>query len=365
MKLRTRGIRKAALGISAGVLALASALFQTTAAQAAGGWENMTQPLPYGWKADDAQVLALGPDSVVLMETEETCPIGCEVSSHLWDRTGGSWVPKPPTPSDIYKFEAIAGTATDDVWTFGGPDFGYPSAYHWNGTAWTRRGFTGPFFPHAGVATARGQLMAAGTQTVSGYSRPAVQRWTGTAWSPVTVLPAPAGKNVSVDAIHQAAPNDIWVVGETTVSSGTTEMYVARFNGTTWTQVAAPKLTAGFDYLRNQVAGTSTDLWITGKKSADGCHTSLRFNGTVWSTLPTCGGLAVTTVVKYRGEWIGGGDASFGLRKWTGAAWTPLTAPAAGATVRRLTAEPGDGALWATGSDANGIFASRLPGAVS
>ncbi|MFJ7156738.1 hypothetical protein ACIQUQ_17545 [Streptomyces sp. NPDC101118] len=365
MNIRTRGIRKAAFALSAGLLALTSALFQATTAQAAGGWETVTQPLPIPQTVAKAQVLPVSATSTVLIERWAGCPIaGCDSDAYMFHRDGTGWQAKPAGPADQYPSSFVAGTAADDVWTFGSGDWGGQWANHWDGTAWTSRAVdTGyAFTAKDGVAPARGELLLAGSVYSGGVDRPAVRRLSGTTWTN-TVLPAPAGKNTRLESMLRLAANDIWVVGETTVSTGTTEMYVARFNGTAWSQLPAPKLTAPFDYVSNTIAGTANDIWINGKQTTDGCFTTLRWDGTVWKTVPVCGAGTVNTLAKYGSDWVAGGSATFGLRKWNGTAWTPLTAPrTTGTTVTELTADPAAGALWATGTDASGFFVSRLAG---
>ncbi|MEV6951759.1 hypothetical protein [Streptomyces sp. NPDC051183] len=366
MKFRIRDVRKLAMGAAAGVLAFAAALLPAPGAQAAGNWQFVQQPLPYNVAVDGASVVPFSATSAVITEHEGLCGIGgCWLPEYVWTWNGSTMTPQQASHGYDYPEGRTTGTAADDLWSFGYPGgIANGGVEHWNGSTWTTYGFPDRFSGGSdAIAVTRGEVLTIGIESSTSTRRPAVGRWSGGAWS-VTVLPSPAGKHVDLDAIHQAGPNDIWVTGETTVAKGVTEMYVARFNGTTWTQVAAPALNAPYDLVNQQMAGTSTDLWITGKKTKDGCFTSLRFNGTSWTTVPTCDGTEISSVVKYGTTWIANGGST-GLRKWTGTAWSPLPSPrTTGTTVTRFTAEPGGAGFWTVGKDTTGLFVSRFSGAL-
>ncbi|MFJ6794759.1 hypothetical protein [Streptomyces sp. NPDC091268] len=364
MKFRIRELRKLAMGATAGLLAFAAALLPAQGAQAAGSWQFVQQPIPGGYSTGGATILPFSATSAVLTEHEGPCGIGgCWLPEYVWTWNGSTTTAQRASHGYDYPEGRTAGTAPDDLWSFGYPGgIANGGVEHWNGSAWTTYSFPATFSGGSdSIAVTRGEVLTIGTDSTTSVGRPAVGRWAGGAWK-VTVLPSPAGKNVDLDAIHQAGPNDIWVVGETQMGQGVTEMYVARYNGTTWTQVPAPALNAPYDLVRQQIAGTSTDLWITGKKTKDGCFTSLRFNGTTWTTVPTCDGTAISSVVKYGATWIANGGST-GLRKWTGTAWSPLPSPRTTSTaVTRFTAEPGGAGFWTVGRDATGLFVSRFTG---
>ncbi|MCX5375011.1 hypothetical protein [Streptomyces sp. NBC_00091] len=350
------------LAVMAGAALLA--LSGTGSAQAAApGWQDLTQPLPAGSSPlREAYALPFSASSATIVEAQTPCPIGgCGADTLQWEWNGTSAVSKPKGPYQYERGAKMAGTGPDDLWFLTYSDEGFGTGLdHWDGTAWTSPAFPSYFQPSQLLGTAPGELLVAGYEYFN-PGRPIVAKWSGGVWSQ-TFLPAPGGKRVKLRAIHQTGPNEIWVSGETETTSVTSEMYVARFNGTSWTQVTVPKLT-GTSYYSQQIAGTSTDLWFTGMKTdVDKCWTSLRYNGSAFTTVRTCDGTSIHTVVKHNGTWIADGGTT-GLRKWTGTAWTPIAAPrTTGTGIRQLTPEPGGAAYWASGWDANGPFVARFTG---
>ena len=194
-----------------------------------------------------------------------------------WDGTAWSSVTTPsPNPSGVGpgSFTAIAARSANDVWAVGSysPRRHVTAAFaiHFDGTAWSLvpmpAGLQVWSVTSVGAsdAWAVGQLNPA---TVQDTIQPAMVHWNGTAWS-VVAGPAIPGNGGYLRGVSARATGDVWAVGPQLLGD---TPYVAplteHWDGTRWTQVAAPNAGAPDLWAVSGRPGT-THTWTVGNQAA-------------------------------------------------------------------------------------------------
>lgn len=209
---------------------------------------------------------------------------------------------------------SIHGSSTDNVWAAG------HGLWRYDGRRWTNL-FPPPYSEHNGV-------WVAGKDDVFVTTASRVLRWDGAVWD--TMMPRVSGRGFN--AVWGAGPNDVFVVGGTWNTAlqktdghvwhwdgaqwdsvkytgqylskvwGTSGSdvyavgqngFVARWDGTSWTQVAQGLTTMSL----NAVWGTGPDdVWVAGGGYQGGGpqSTVLHWDGAAWSLVPTGGPRVVT-----------------------------------------------------------------------
>jgi hypothetical protein len=266
-------------------------------------------------------------------------PTGGSFHSLALRYNGTAWrtVPRTGLPGDD-TLRGVDAISAGDVWAVGEHRAGIGSyetmAVHWNGTTWTREptpnGNPASINNMYGVTAAGGTVWAVGTYVdpsssinrrklilqrtggawriaaapvVARYEslaavdatgssdawavgsattdidsaplRPLVLRWTGAAWTSMT-LPAPTG--TALAGVDARTPSDVWAVGSTSTAGGR-QPYAAHFDGISWRNVAPPALTGGAE-LTDAVALSATTVVAVGR--SNGAPLILRWNGTSW-----------------------------------------------------------------------------------
>ena len=95
-------------------------------------------------------------------------------------------------------------------------------------------------------------------------------------------LPAPTG--TALAGVDARTSSDVWAVGSSSAATGNRQPYVARFDGSSWRQVATPTLSGGGE-LTDVVALSSSTVVAVGR--ANGAPLILRWNGTSWTRQST------------------------------------------------------------------------------
>jgi hypothetical protein len=247
--------------------------------------------------ASPADVLAVGGDNP---GQPPTAVLTSPYAEH-WNGTG--WTATPVPLGTVYpsgqaaQLNGVADIAPGDGWAVG--TVSDPSsfasqtlAYHWNGTAWTRRPTPDPAGPAQGNAlqavAARGaaDVWAAGSDNYAPASL--VLHWNGTAWRQVTVPDIGALDAVAV------APGHVWVAGGDRVD---------QFDGTAWTTLPALPASGQTSVSVTGLADTPGGLWAVGLldfSCGEGqvCTASYAalWNGTAWQTVPAGGGTGLSGV---------------------------------------------------------------------
>jgi hypothetical protein len=120
------------------------------------------------------------------------------------------------------------------------------------------------------------------------------EHWNGSSWTQVAA-PAVLHRDESLLAVSASSASDAWAVGFTkTVSAAGRNPLAVHWNGSNWTIVATPTLTGGSKSTLNGVVALSpTNAWAVGR-GRNGAALAEHWNGTAWATVqvPTPAGAA-------------------------------------------------------------------------
>jgi hypothetical protein len=207
---------------------------------------------------------------------------------------------------------ALWGSATNDVW-LGGPIGGI---YHWNGTSLSTVTIPGSAYALWGFAA--NNVWAAGPGG-------AIYRWNGTLWSAATGV---VGDTIS--ALWGSSSSDMWAVGS----------YIWHWNGTSWTL----SLDIGSNFSAVWGSGPS-DVWASSETGA------WHYNGTIWVPVNESGvgriGGGVLWGSSASDVWLWNGSLNR-LQHWNGRNWLRSAAPT---NIIAVSGLPGTSDLWACTSD--------------
>jgi hypothetical protein len=173
---------------------------------------------------------------------------------------------------------------------------------HWDGKAWSL--VTGPGLGSdaylygvsagpGGSAWAVGYICTSGCHTASEADQMLILRWDGTSWSQAA---APGlGSSALLDAVSAGAGGTAWAVGSSCTPGclaprAATRALILHWDGTAWSQAASPS-PAGKAILTGVSAGPGGDAWAAGYTCTPGCFAPseanqtliMRWNGVTWS----------------------------------------------------------------------------------
>jgi hypothetical protein len=181
----------------------------------------------------------------------------------------------------------------------------------------------------------------------------------------VTKTPNPGSPGLTGVATTSSA--NAWAVGYYLNHQSGASTLIARWNGTTWTQVPSPNPggpTAG-NYLFGVAATSATNAWAVGNGNL-----IARWNGTAWTQVPSnnpsAGGFAAVAATSASNAWAVGTYAKGSvpdtlIEHWTGTAWAQVPSPSPGKDLNRLD---GVAATSATNAWAVGYYSQHSdPGA--
>jgi hypothetical protein len=163
-------------------------------------------------------------------------------------------------------------------------------------------------------------------------------RFAGGSLKRVTIKGATLG---GLQAVAASSASNVWVVGETTTATSITTL-AARWNGKTWKQTKVPDTVAQGPITPYAVATTGPDnTWMTGTTGGNQ-SVIMHWNGTTWTQtflggpeLASINGIAASgshawavgdTRTKHATGFV---DRALVMR-WTGSAWSSVTAPSPG-----------------------------------
>jgi hypothetical protein len=259
----------------------------------------------------------------------------------------------------------------------------------WDGLSWSQTASPSPgrtAFLYGVSASPDGSAWAVGyTGTSSGADRTLILRWDGLSWSRMA-SPSP-GRDALLLGVSAGPGRTAWAVGDSCMSRcGTTSavyrMLILHWDGKAWSLVTGPGL--GSDaYLYGVSAGPRGSAWAVGYICTSGCHTAseadqmliLRWDGTSWSqaAAPGLGSSALLDAVSAGvggTAWAVGSSCTPGclapraatralILHWDGTTWSQAASPspAGKAILTGVSSGPGGGA-WAAGyTCAPGCFA--------
>lgn len=244
---------------------------------------------------------------------------------------------------DIY---SICSDPSGNIYAAGhfanGTGFGYVAK--WNGTSWTDLGSFGATLAqdiNSIASDAQGNIYAAGQITFLTGSSLAyeVMKWDGSSWNIVGGTNGLHANN-AITTIAVDASGNVYATGNftnATVSTG--HPYVAKFNGTSWSEIGAGSgaLNIPYGQVGNALAVHGSDVYVAGTISdQQGNYYVAHWNGSAWSEL---GGAAsfgtsvlnnpVTSLttdgsgnVYTAGDLLDMNDAHNVVMKWNGSSWS-------------------------------------------
>jgi hypothetical protein len=178
---------------------------------------------------------------------------------------------------------AIGAIAPNDIWAVGesvdATETEAPLTLHWDGAVWTI--VPTPAAPggvlDAVAGTATNDVWAAGKVGTSTLT----MHWDGTAW---TIVPSPnVGMNGNwLTSLATIAPNDVWAVGFTG-PSGVVDTISLHWNGIAWSVVPTPT-EDGDDIFFSVVAISPTNVWAVGRLQNQALIENT--NGSAWKVVP-------------------------------------------------------------------------------
>src|SRR5262249_39312751 len=154
--------------------------------------------------------------------------------------------------------------ASDDVWVVGMTSDNTPwqsLVLHWNGDSWTRVASPNEpganTYPFAIDGTGPNDVWIVGGAGPEALS----MHWNGSKWKLVHTDPVEWDPNFY--DLAAIAHDDVWAGGTSGVYLDDT-LVLQHWDGTTWSNVAAPRLGHRVNTIQAFAASSSTDVWATG-----------------------------------------------------------------------------------------------------
>ena len=256
--------------------------------------------------------------------------------------------PPPASTSVTSTLFGIAAVSPESIWTVGTsiniPAFtGQPLIEHWNGSIWQI--VPGPTAPQdefnslIGVAAITNEnVWAVGfsMNTTKAMGQPLIEHWNGSIWQ---IVPNPITlKSGSLSAITASGPNDIWAVGSTSSTAGTSsEPLILHWNGAIW-QVVPGANTTESSGLLSVSAVNGNDIWAVGSSANPKKSKILieHWNGTSWQSVSGLASgmnfdeLSSVAALSNHDVWVVGNSFSQPLQvhplieHWNGKNWSTL-----------------------------------------
>lgn len=213
-------------------------------------------------------------------------------------------------PGTYNALRGITALSSDDIWavgsstaTIGGVSQTFPTAFHWDGSAWSS---------NANGTNYQGNLLN-GTSAISSsnvvavgssiYSVGFAMKYNGTSWSSITV--DRPGSTSPLNAVSSESGGDTWAVGYS-LQSGYYRPLFEHYNGSSaFTKVGDPFPTASGTAdtrLMGVSVYSSSDAWAVGYSmnySYQRHPVTLHYNGTSWSyqTTPDPSGSVINVLL--------------------------------------------------------------------
>ncbi|MDQ3704946.1 MAG: hypothetical protein M3437_06955 [Chloroflexota bacterium] len=271
----------------------------------------------------------------------------------------------------------VSALSANDVWAVGrwGND---GLIVHWDGRSWTRAKLP-TIGPQPGLnsrlsavaAISSDDVWAVGSYTGvydNHESLTVTLHWDGKEWR---VVPSPNLPNIIHYPADMAAsgPDDVWVVGQTALSSGAmgTErvgMLLMHWDGSSWRHVPPPDLGDGYSGPNAVSALSKDDVWVGGVRSiakegqtVEYRTLALHWDGRNWrNTSSDLGGFRGLLALSRNDVWAAGNTL---VEHWDGTKWSIVPIPNLGerGSIDKLAAPPDRGRVWGIMSPEGGLVA--------
>jgi hypothetical protein len=209
--------------------------------------------------------------------------------------------------------ESAAIVSARDVWAVGSSRTG-PLLLRWNGKSWARA--DGPDSGGAGSYLAVARIP--GTSSVwifgtDGEGAELAARWTGSGGATYSLPTSGTGSGISAMSLAASSASSAWIGISVQDSSGKMRPWMLHWDGSAWSQVAAPN-PGGNGTISSVSTSSASDAWAIGSYIASRKKAypfALHWDGARWSVvaLPRRAGFAgtVAAVPGRRQAWVGGG----------------------------------------------------------
>jgi len=337
------------------------------------GWAVGTTPAPHVGKAaifkwDGAgwtDISATSPadnvnlHSVSIVSATDAWAVGETSTIIRWN--GASWTGPMLAPVNV-DYRSIHMVSTDDGWIAGvkNPATDEGVLLRWDGTAWSSvrswvtKNLNSVFLTPGGALGAsvgdaetiirwNGSAWSAQTSptttdlncvdlvsTNDGWAvgdLGRIFRWNGQSWHHYETLPS----HVDLFGLFMRTSADAWAVGAS--PGGLTPPTILRWNGVAWSAVSPPGVALG-ENLTDVFMLDATWGWAVGTGSLNRPATTLKWDGTLWASLPS--GIPNNTdlysvhMLSTTDGWAVGANATGTgpvIVRWNGLVWTLVTAP--------------------------------------
>jgi hypothetical protein len=210
-------------------------------------------------------------------------------------------------------------------------------ALRWNGSAWSRSTVGSTTFTNSRLVAVKAfsatDAWAVGSQASTTTDHTLAMHFDGSTWSEVPA-PSPGTRNSFLTGVSGVAPSDVWAVGyiqNLPYGNRIRLPLLLHWNGSAWTQVAAPAVPASTSvFVYGVAAASTTDAWLVGFTTAAGGGAYVaRWNGTAWNQVPApdMSSLGAVAARSSSDVWVSGFDRSgrSAVAHWNGSAWAVTT----------------------------------------
>lgn len=258
-------------------------------------------------------------------------------------KSGGVWsLTTTPNPGGWSYLPDVSCTASNACTAVGySVTSGATLAERWNGSAWTIQSTPNAAGASAnyllGVScTASNSCDAVGYSTGSGAASTLAEHWNGSTWSIVSIPNAPGYTKSYLFGMSCVSSSDCWAVGAATNKSATEAALAEHWDGTKWT-VNSP---ASSETLNDISCGSASMCVATTKKNA-----IFRWNGSTWtqeaapvpagSAFAWLNGVSCTTATACTAVGVQGtGSPRTLAESWNGSKWSVQTTSEPAGTVQ-------------------------------
>lgn len=266
---------------------------------------------------------------------------------------GSKWSRVTVPGQSGFSLTEVRASSAANVWLFGADNNGENGTIlRWNGSSWQDVPLPAGVIPNAAAVLSVSDVWISGPETCtgSGSNEPcqtALYHWNGSAWDAPDYVPT------QVNAMSGSGARNVWLVGESRVSTVTENYTLAayRWNGSAWVAPSMPEPRSGG--APDVTAQSSANVWLfawQAKKSSRGFV--LHWNGTRWSEDVAPGRMAASDGLATDGS---GGVWAGALAHWTGSRWLN-TSPGVSfvgtdaVNLHGLARVPGQTRIWAVGA---------------